>query len=136
MVKQAKLFASANAGTAGKCKEVSSSDAAKAVGAVTGADILQAMIKDNGDAVKLASSNAVAAVDANKKDGVIAGGIALRDEEKEMEAFIAQVDANIEKMDREFKEFQRRYGADKSIEDWIEYEEKERKIKEENSVKG
>ncbi|ETZ17507.1 hypothetical protein BDCR2A_01574 [Borrelia duttonii CR2A] len=48
-----------------------------------------------------------------------------------MEAFIEQVDANIEKMDREFKEFQRRYGSDKSFEDWIEYEEKEQKLKDE-----
>ncbi|WP_025401164.1 hypothetical protein [Borrelia crocidurae] len=55
----------------------------------------------------------------------------FRDEEMEMEVFIAQVDANIEAMDREFKEFQRKYGADKSFEDWIEYEEKERRIKEE-----
>ncbi|AFI30783.1 hypothetical protein [Borrelia crocidurae] len=54
----------------------------------------------------------------------------------EMEAFIAQVDANIEAMDREFKEFQRRYGSDKSFEDWIEYEEKKRRMKEVNSVKG
>ncbi|AHH07490.1 Hypothetical protein BCD_1424 (plasmid) [Borrelia crocidurae DOU] len=55
----------------------------------------------------------------------------FRDEEVDMEAFIEQVDANIEKMDREFKEFQRRYGADKSFEDWIEYEEKEQKLKDE-----
>ncbi|AHH13176.1 hypothetical protein BHO_0013601 (plasmid) [Borrelia hermsii YBT] len=37
-------------------------DAAKAVGAVTGADILQAMIKDNGDAVKLATAQNAGAV--------------------------------------------------------------------------
>ncbi|WP_041177975.1 MULTISPECIES: hypothetical protein [Borrelia] len=55
----------------------------------------------------------------------------FRDEEIDMEAFIEQVDANIEKMDREFKEFQRRYGSDKSFEDWIEYEEKEQKLKDE-----
>ncbi|WP_024654307.1 hypothetical protein [Borrelia hispanica] len=55
----------------------------------------------------------------------------FRDEEMEMEAFIAQVDANIDKMDREFKEFQRRYGFDKSFEDWMEHEEKEQRIKEE-----
>ncbi|WP_206741886.1 variable large family protein [Borrelia crocidurae] len=73
-----KLFASANAGTAENAKK-SAADAAKVVGTVTGADILQSMIEDNGEAVKLASSNAaVAAVNANKKDGVIAGGIALR----------------------------------------------------------
>ncbi|ANA43907.1 variable large family protein (plasmid) [Borrelia hermsii DAH] len=73
-----KLFASANAGTAENAKK-SATDAAKAIGAVTGADILQAMVKDNGEAMKLASNNAaVAAVDANKKDVVIAGGIVLR----------------------------------------------------------
>ncbi|WP_038362958.1 variable large family protein [Borrelia persica] len=54
-------------------------DAAKAVGAVTGADILQAISKGNeGDASRLAKHNAVAGAEANKKDAVIAGGIALR----------------------------------------------------------
>ncbi|ATQ15602.1 variable large family protein (plasmid) [Borrelia miyamotoi] len=73
-----KLFASANAGTAENAKK-SAADAAKAVGSVTGADILQAIVKDNGEAIKLASNNAaVAAVDTNKKDGTIAGGMALR----------------------------------------------------------
>ncbi len=49
--------------------------AARSVGAVTGADILKAMIKEGCDAVKLASSkNAVAA----PKDGTIADAIALR----------------------------------------------------------
>ncbi|BDU63518.1 variable large protein (plasmid) [Candidatus Borrelia fainii] len=69
-----KLFASANAGTAANAKKAAA-DAAKAVGAVTGADILQAMVKDDGDAAKLASK-----ADANsaKKDAVIAGAIALR----------------------------------------------------------
>ncbi|AHH04419.1 hypothetical protein BHY_1469, partial (plasmid) [Borrelia nietonii YOR] len=38
-------------------------DAAKAVGTVTGADILQAMVK-NADAVKLAKNNAANAADA------------------------------------------------------------------------
>uniref|UniRef100_UPI0004672748 hypothetical protein n=1 Tax=Borrelia persica TaxID=44448 RepID=UPI0004672748 len=55
----------------------------------------------------------------------------FREEEMDMEAFMDQVDADIEKMDREFKEFQRRYGADKGIEDWVEHEAKERRIKEE-----
>ncbi|ANF34533.1 vlp protein, gamma subfamily (plasmid) [Borrelia turicatae] len=62
-----KLFVGAgNAGDAGQTKK-SATDAAKAVGAVTGADILKAMIKDNGDAAA-----------ANAKDGTIAGAIALR----------------------------------------------------------
>ncbi|UPA15630.1 variable large family protein (plasmid) [Borrelia turicatae] len=79
----------ANAGEAGKLfdsnanagdgKKVST-DAAKAVGAVTGADILKAMVK-NTDSIKLAkNAGAIAAVGvaANAKDGTIAGGIALR----------------------------------------------------------
>ncbi|WP_235048060.1 hypothetical protein [Borrelia hispanica] len=49
----------------------------------------------------------------------------------DIDAFIEQVEANIGKMYREFIEFQRRYGSDKSFEDWIEYEEKEQRIKEE-----
>ncbi|AHH13314.1 Variable outer membrane protein (plasmid) [Borrelia hermsii YBT] len=55
-------------------------DAAKAVGAVTGADILQAIVK-NGDAAKLAKHSAtvqVTGVAVDAKDAVIAGGIALR----------------------------------------------------------
>ncbi|UPA15803.1 variable large family protein (plasmid) [Borrelia turicatae] len=64
-----KLFDAANADTAENAKK-SAADAAKAVGAVTGADILQAIIKDDGDAA--------AAKLANAKDGTIAGAIALR----------------------------------------------------------
>ncbi|WAZ71048.1 hypothetical protein CNO14_06880 (plasmid) [Borrelia miyamotoi] len=33
-------------------------------------------------------------------------------------------------MDREFKEFKRRYGEDKSVLDWIAYEEEEKRKKE------
>ncbi|WP_432612707.1 variable large family protein [Borrelia turicatae] len=71
-----KLFA-AGAGAAGDAnnsKKVAA-DAAKAVGAVTGADILKAMIKDNGDAAKLATSQNAGAA---PKDATIAGAIALR----------------------------------------------------------
>ncbi|ETZ17607.1 Variable outer membrane protein, partial [Borrelia duttonii CR2A] len=72
-----KLF-DGSTGAAGDDKKAAA-DAAKAVGAVIGADILKAMIKDNGDAVKLAkNSAAIAGVAANAKDGTIAGGIALR----------------------------------------------------------
>ncbi|AHH07239.1 Variable outer membrane protein (plasmid) [Borrelia crocidurae DOU] len=63
-----KLFASDNAGAADNAKK-SAADAAKAVGAVTGADILQSMIKDGNEASAKA---------ANAKDGTIAGVIALR----------------------------------------------------------
>ncbi|BDU63432.1 variable large protein (plasmid) [Candidatus Borrelia fainii] len=70
-----KLFASANAGNNAENAKKAAADAAKAVGAVTGADILKAMVKNEGDAAKLASG-----ADANsaKKDAVIAGAIALR----------------------------------------------------------
>ncbi|WP_434757278.1 variable large family protein (plasmid) [Borrelia puertoricensis] len=73
-----KLFANDNAGAADAAKK-SAADAAKAVGAVTGADILQAMVKNDGNASKLAKNNAaqVAGV-AAPKDAEVAGGIALR----------------------------------------------------------
>ncbi|WAZ72820.1 variable large family protein (plasmid) [Borrelia miyamotoi] len=71
-----KLFASANAGDASNAKK-SAADAAKAVGAVTGADILQAIIKDNGEAAKLAKETS-GNVTVAPKDATIAGGIALR----------------------------------------------------------
>ncbi|WP_432432502.1 variable large family protein [Borrelia parkeri] len=70
-----KLFASANAGAADAAKK-SAADAAKAVGAVTGSDILQAIVKDNGDAAKLATAQNAA--NAAKKDAEVAGAIALR----------------------------------------------------------
>nr|ABF21151.1 Vlp5 [Borrelia hermsii] len=63
-----KLFA-ANAGDDANAKKVAA-DAAKAVGAVTGADILQAMVKNGANA-------AADAAKANAKDGTIAGAIAL-----------------------------------------------------------
>ncbi|WP_038364064.1 variable large family protein [Borrelia persica] len=64
-----KLFDTVNAGDSADKAKKSAADAAKAVGAVTGADILKAMIK-NGieDSAKAASA----------KDGTIAGAIALR----------------------------------------------------------
>ncbi|UPA19136.1 variable large family protein (plasmid) [Borrelia puertoricensis] len=63
-----KLFASDNAGANAK---KAAADAAKAVGAVTGADILQSMVKNGTNA-------AADAAKANAKDGTIAGAIALR----------------------------------------------------------
>ncbi|UPA11523.1 variable large family protein (plasmid) [Borrelia parkeri] len=65
-----KLFA-ANAAidSADNAKKVAA-DAAKAVGAVTGADILKAIVKNG-------SNSAVDAAKANAKDGTIAGAIAL-----------------------------------------------------------
>ncbi|AHH07848.1 Variable outer membrane protein (plasmid) [Borrelia crocidurae DOU] len=72
-----KLFG--NASSVGADDKKAVADAAKAIGAVTGAGILQAMTK-NGDSVKLASVNAAAgaAGATNTKDATIAGGIALR----------------------------------------------------------
>ncbi|WP_434757429.1 variable large family protein (plasmid) [Borrelia puertoricensis] len=71
-----KLFA--NAAIANDPKK-SAADASKAVGAVTGADILQAMVKENGDAAKLAKNNdGNANIGVAPKDATIAGGIALR----------------------------------------------------------
>ncbi|WP_425592819.1 variable large family protein [Candidatus Borrelia fainii] len=69
-----KLFAAAAAGDANNAKKVAA-DAAKAVGAVTGADILKAIVKDGGDATKLATSNNAGVA---PKDATIAGAIALR----------------------------------------------------------
>ncbi|QTL84381.1 hypothetical protein bmLB2001_001029 (plasmid) [Borrelia miyamotoi] len=54
----------------------------------------------------------------------------LKAKDIDIEEFIEQVDANIEQMDREFKEFQRRYGADKSFDDWMAYEEEDKRKKE------
>ncbi|ETZ17027.1 Variable outer membrane protein, partial [Borrelia duttonii CR2A] len=68
-----KLFV--NAAIANDPKK-SAADASKAVGAVTGADILQAMIKDK--AKTLANTSADQAVQGDAKDGTIAGAIALR----------------------------------------------------------
>ncbi|UPA17117.1 variable large family protein (plasmid) [Borrelia coriaceae] len=68
-----KLFNGTNAGTNANAKK-SAADAAKAVGAVTGADILKAMSKSD-DSAKLAAGNDVS--DA-KQDAVIAGAMALR----------------------------------------------------------
>ncbi|AHH11261.1 variable large family protein (plasmid) [Borrelia coriaceae] len=73
-----KLFDdSSNAGSSPK---KAAADAAKAVGAVTGADILKAISQgDNGDAAKLAKhNNSNGNAGNSKNDAVIAGGIALR----------------------------------------------------------
>ncbi|WP_038368380.1 variable large family protein [Borrelia duttonii] len=64
-----KLFADDNAGADVNAAKKVATDAAKAVGAVTGADILQAMIKDGAEASAKAAS---------AKDGTIAGAILLR----------------------------------------------------------
>ncbi|WP_432432497.1 variable large family protein [Borrelia parkeri] len=63
-----KLFANDNAGANAK---KAAADAAKAVGAVTGADILKAIVKNG-------ASAAANAAKANAKDATIAGAIALR----------------------------------------------------------
>ncbi len=69
-----KLFSSDNAGEQANAKKVAT-DAAKAVGGVRGADILEAIVEAAGDASKLATAKNPGAA---PKDAVIAGGIALR----------------------------------------------------------
>ncbi|AHH07669.1 Variable outer membrane protein (plasmid) [Borrelia crocidurae DOU] len=69
-----KLFSSGNAGEQANAKKVAT-DAAKAVGGVRGADILEAIVEAAGDASKLATAKNPGAA---PKDAVIAGGIALR----------------------------------------------------------
>ncbi|AHH04338.1 Variable outer membrane protein (plasmid) [Borrelia nietonii YOR] len=72
-----KLFDAANAGDANNAKKAAV-DAAKAVGAITGADILQAIAKGSeGKAAKLAKSND-GNVGVSPKDETIARAIALR----------------------------------------------------------
>ncbi|AHH11799.1 variable large family protein (plasmid) [Borrelia coriaceae] len=75
------LFANNQAGTAHANAKEAATDAAKAVGAVTGADILKAIVKEGGAAATLAKNNTThdsvnAVADAN--DAVVAGAIALR----------------------------------------------------------
>ncbi|WP_038363228.1 variable large family protein [Borrelia persica] len=71
-----KLFAAANAGTSDNAKKAAR-DALKAVGAVTGADILRAISEGyEGESAKLAKETTGNA--ATPRDAVIAGGMALR----------------------------------------------------------
>ncbi|WP_041177926.1 variable large family protein [Borrelia duttonii] len=73
------LFGNDKAGAAAANAKEAATDAAKAVGAITGADILKAI--SSGKATALANNNSaynnVAAV-TSAKDGVVAGALALR----------------------------------------------------------
>ncbi|ACH94078.1 variable large family protein [Borrelia duttonii] len=71
-----KLFANDNAGANANDSKKVATDAAKAVGGVRGSDILQAIVRDGGDALKLAT--AANGGGDGKKDAIIAGAIALR----------------------------------------------------------
>ncbi|UPA17118.1 variable large family protein (plasmid) [Borrelia coriaceae] len=76
-----KLFGSSgNQGAIAANADKAAADASKAVGAVTGADILQAMVKENGESAKLAEHKVDTAVTGmvSKNDATIAGAIALR----------------------------------------------------------
>ncbi|WP_024654591.1 hypothetical protein [Borrelia hispanica] len=53
----------------------------------------------------------------------------LKAEEMDIEEFIAQVDYTTIQLDREFREFQRQYGSDKSLDDWMVHMEQENQIK-------
>ncbi len=94
-----KLFANDSAGANANDAKKVAADAAKAVGAVIGADILQAMVKEGGAAAKLAvnntANNAVADA-ANAKDATIAGGIALRAMAKNGKFAHASDNANVD----------------------------------------
>ncbi|AHH11847.1 Variable outer membrane protein (plasmid) [Borrelia coriaceae ATCC 43381] len=73
-----KLFDKTNAGSQTDAAKAAK-DAAKAVGAVTGADILQSIVKNDGKAITLAKNDkAINGVAENAKDAEIAGGITLR----------------------------------------------------------
>ncbi|ACH93931.1 MULTISPECIES: hypothetical protein [Borrelia] len=52
----------------------------------------------------------------------------LKAEEMDIEDFIAQVDYTTMQLDREFREFQRQYGSDKSLDDWMVHMEQENQI--------
>lgn len=56
----------------------------------------------------------------------------LRELDMEIDAFIDQVDASVDRLDHDFKEFKKRYGEDRSFDDWMEYEDKQKRIKERN----
>ncbi|WP_155806459.1 variable large family protein, partial [Borrelia coriaceae] len=75
------LFGNASKGNITANAEKAAVDAAKAVGAVTGADILKAMV-ENTDSVKLANADPKQAISTANvtapKDATIAGAIALR----------------------------------------------------------
>ncbi|AFI31853.1 hypothetical protein [Borrelia crocidurae] len=52
----------------------------------------------------------------------------LKAEEMDIDDFIAQVDYTTMQLDREFREFQRQYGSDKSLDDWMVHMEQETQI--------
>ncbi|AFI32072.1 Vlp protein, gamma subfamily (plasmid) [Borrelia crocidurae str. Achema] len=80
-----KLFGNTGIGVIANDAKKAATDVTKAIGAVTGADILKAMIQDGGDSAKLATNVPTSAVNniTKPKDAVIAGGIALRAMSKE-----------------------------------------------------
>ncbi|ETZ18024.1 hypothetical protein BDCR2A_01219 [Borrelia duttonii CR2A] len=52
----------------------------------------------------------------------------LKAEEMDIEDIIAQVDYTTMQLDREFREFQRQYGSDKNLDDWMVHMEQENQI--------
>ncbi|BDU63538.1 hypothetical protein BOFE_10780 (plasmid) [Candidatus Borrelia fainii] len=53
----------------------------------------------------------------------------LKSEQMDIEDFMAQVDYTTAQLDREFKDFQKQYGADKGLDDWMIHIEKETQLK-------
>ncbi|UPA17238.1 hypothetical protein bcCo53_001416 (plasmid) [Borrelia coriaceae] len=49
----------------------------------------------------------------------------FKSEQIDIETFIAQVDYTTAQLDREFREFQRQYGLDKGLDDWMAHIERE-----------
>ncbi|WP_445436351.1 hypothetical protein [Candidatus Borreliella tachyglossi] len=53
----------------------------------------------------------------------------LKTEQMDIEVFMSQVDYNTYQLDREFRNFQRQYGVNKDLNDWMEHMEREKQIK-------
>ncbi|WP_024653661.1 hypothetical protein [Borrelia persica] len=53
----------------------------------------------------------------------------LKASDMDIDEFIAQVDYTTMQLDREFKAFQRQYGEDKNLDDWMVHMERENQIK-------
>ncbi|ATQ16647.1 hypothetical protein CNO13_05690 (plasmid) [Borrelia miyamotoi] len=54
----------------------------------------------------------------------------LQELDMEINAFIDQIDASVDRLNHDFEEFKKRYGQDRSFDDWMEYEDKQKRIQE------
>ncbi|UPA12740.1 hypothetical protein [Borrelia venezuelensis] len=53
----------------------------------------------------------------------------LKSEQMDIEDFMVQVDYTTAQLDREFRDFQKQYGTDKGLDDWMVHIEKETQLK-------